>query len=508
MKKRIISSLLVILMLVSSTACSETIPEVETDSETNGISTDTTVDAETAVEYLDDLPDDLDFGDVSIRFLVDEAWGGNLSEVSVFVEEESADVVPAAVFKRNLQILDRIGAKIELVEVTDSTGFKGKVRSSVQAMSDDYDIVSAHQYNCISLAPEGMLMNLANMEYLDFSKEYWATDYIDNMGYLDVKPWATGDAALRYIGGMYCTFVNSEIWEDNFSGQSLYDIVLDGEWTLDKMKEFSEQVYVDKNGDGEADESDVFGLVESFEDPIDGFAAASMVEFSRNNDENIPEITIANDRTYAFYDKIFDLLVNNPGFFAANSDDNYTTMTMFRQSHSMFTVNKIFQAEFYLRDMEIDFMVIPVPKLDTFQANYNTRTHDGMSIYGIPITNSKLDATSATLEAMASESLRLVTPAYYETALKIKYTRDSESGQMIDLIRQNVNGDFASMYSGSISDIVHIFRRFLNNGQESIASSLAKAEKTFQVPLNNLLKKIQSADNQNHRLSRWFALPL
>ena len=45
--------------------------------------------------------------------------------------------------------------------------------------------------------------------------------------------------------------------------------------------------------------------------------------------------------------------------------------------------------------------------------------HDGVTLFGIPITNQKLEETSITLECMASESLKTVTPAYYEVALKV-----------------------------------------------------------------------------------------
>jgi len=91
-------------------------------------------------------------------------------------------------------------------------------------------------------------------------------------------------------------------------------------------------------------------------------------------------------------------------------------------------VNKLYQSAINLRDMEDDFKIIPIPKLDENQQNYNSRIHDSLTIYGMPITAiGQEDAVSATLEAMASESYRLVTLAYYESALKVKFTRDSDS---------------------------------------------------------------------------------
>ena len=494
MKKRIFILFITLSLMLSALSCSDTPVQTETKEDAvqeSSVPTET----EIKVEVLDNLPEDLDFEGRDIRFIVEEASGGNLAELSVFIEEESAELVPSAVYHRNLTISDRLGVNIVLSEVTPSGQLTGPVRNSVNSNSDDYDVVSAHQYNSIHLAPEGLMMNLANFEYLDFDREYWAGDFIQNMGYLNVLPWATGDAALRYIGGMYATFVNADIWNKNYSDVNLYDIVNEGEWTLDKMRELSEGVYIDANGDGARDKEDIFGLAVSFEDPMEGFAAASNVKFSETGDDGLPTITLDNERTYMFYDKMYALLITNPGFFAAERDDNHTTMTMFKNEHSMFCVNKIFQSEFYLRDMDVDFMIVPVPKLDTDQAEYNTRTHDGMSIYGIPVTNKNLDSTTATLEALASESYKTVTPAYYETALKVRYTRDSESGQMIELIRKNVSSDFASMYSAHIADIVHTFRGSLSSGKESIASTMQKAVKLWELKLNDIISKIESVEN-------------
>ena len=501
MKKRAISLALIMSVLLCGVSCSES-----TQTNDNPDSAPTTIEsgsqegntaesAEPESEILDDLPEGLDFGGRDIRFIVEEAGVGNLSVLSVYAEEDSGDLVPSVVFQRNLTIADRLNLNIKLVDSVGQGSLSNPVRNSVNADSDDYDIISAHQYDSIHLAPEGLLLNLSGLDYLDFDREYWASDFIQNMGYLDVLPWATGDAALRYTGGMYATFVNSEIWNNIYADTNIYDLVLEGEWTLDKMRELTENVYEDANGDGIRDEGDIYGFILSFEDPIEGMAAASMVQFSVNNEDNIPEISLANDRTYAFYDKMYALVVTNNGFYNTPRDDSRTTMKMFSEGHSLFTVNKVFNAEINLRDMETDFMLIPAPKLDTNQAEYNTRTHDSTSIYGIPITNSDTEATTAALEALASESYRTVTPAYYETALKVKYVRDSESGQMIDLIRKNVSSDFASMYSGSISGIVHTFRGSLESGKESIASTMQKASKLWTNALNVLIERIQDSAN-------------
>ena len=72
----------------------------------------------------------------------------------------------------------------------------------------------------------------------------------------------------------------------------------------------------------------------------------------------------------------------------------------------------------YLRDMKSDYGIIPMPKLDENQSEYSVFCHDGSSVFALPSTCRKADAASAVLEAMAAETYRTVTPAYFEIALE------------------------------------------------------------------------------------------
>lgn len=204
----------------------------------------------------------------------------------------------------------------------------------------------------------------------------------------------------------------------------------------------------------------------------------------------MPFITLNNEHTYSFFDKLYKLVSDNNGSFIATNDDNTTLMKMFSTGNVLFVVNKLFQSAVILRDMEQEFKIIHVPKYDENQEHYITRLHDSVTCFGIPITNLDYEVTGATLEALASESNKLVAPAYYETALKVKYTRDSESGMMIDLVREHATSDFASLYSSSVGNIVHFFRSQLS-GNGSIASSIKSNEKIWNKALEKLLTKME-----------------
>ena len=62
-----------------------------------------------------------------------------------------------------------------------------------------------------------------------------------------------------------------------------------------------------------------------------------------------------------------------------------------------------------------------------------TSAHDTSEIGLMPVTMppERLSFTSAVLEVLTRESGKEVLPVYYESSLKIKYTRDEESAMMI-----------------------------------------------------------------------------
>ena len=94
-----------------------------------------------------------------------------------------------------------------------------------------------------------------------------------------------------------------------------------------------------------------------------------------------------------------------------------------------------------LRGMETDFGILPFPKYDEKQEKYYSNVLDGW-INCVPITNTDFEMTSVIMEALAVESRNLVLPAYLETALRTKYSRDDESLEMLNIIEQGRTVDF------------------------------------------------------------------
>ena len=96
----------------------------------------------------------------------------------------------------------------------------------------------------------------------------------------------------------------------------------------------------------------------------------------------------------------------------------------------------------------------------------------------------------ATLELMAAESYKQVTPTYYEVALKTKYADSPEDAKIYDLILNSVTISFGYCYSTqNLNGIGSLFRVM----DSDIAKTYAENELVYQQKLSDLIDSLDTA---------------
>ena len=494
--KRIATILLAALLLITSISC------VACADNGNQQSTDGNKDR----LYLDNLPDDLDFEGKEIVIVYAEGGGYNFTQRSIEPDEDSADNVDRKIYERNTTIETRLNVDVVALQASSTIrDLQNAITSSLAAASGEYDVIAGYQYYDINLAAKGYLINFndlgkgdyADAGYIDMDADYWSKSYIDSISYNGSTYWITGDLALRYLGGMYCTFVNASIYDEKLKEEygDIYTLAKEGKWNLDLLNEMAGKCYEDLGVEG-TDEEDVLGYAYEINDPIDGIAMAADVDFSTEDFDGSMRMELRSPRSITFVEKLDTLLHSNYTLLVGHSD-SANVMNAFASGNIAFHVNKLFQAETYLRDMESNYYIIPAPKLNADQPNYVTGIHDGCTLFGIPFDAPDVAASAATLEALAAESLRIVTPEYYESSLKFKYTRDDTAAEMIDIMRANAESNFAAAWSASCNDIAQYFRN--NSYASNAASQMKKISDAADTKLQELLATLDELKNNPNK---------
>ncbi len=495
MKKRVFAFITAVVLALSAfMGCSESGTTEETEHSLD-VQTEntTTVPEETELSRADtpdNLPADLNFDGLSVPVL----YRGGVDEQEIYVEELTGDIVDDAVFNRNASVSERLNITFSYAPTGTYTAqeFPAEATGSIQAMSDDYAIISWAQYSILPLCLKNMILDISGAKYIDFGMPWWNTEYMDILQIGgDKRFFLMGDIALNSLKVTAAVFFNQKVYTDLFGEyDSLYSTVTEGRWTIDELYGLAEKGYVDLNGDGKKNNGDLWGISATTVANTELFAFGLGLKLIGRNADGLPELIAQDERNYTVLDKMNELYWNNPGMNKSYDDgqafNSPTVANLFAQNEILFLPLWLKTCE-YLRDMESGYGIIPYPKLDEAQENYICLVQDTSSIFCIPITCKHADEIGAVIEAMCAENYRTVIPAYYDTALKNKYSRDLVSSQMIDLIHATSMTDFGYAYNYSIGNIGTIMRTVVaQNG--SMASTVAKSVKVINKSLDKLVK--------------------
>lgn len=471
--------------------------------------------SKTEPNWVSTLPSGLSFGTeedpVEIRFLIAEPSrnkGGRFSERSICLEDfdesdPTVGAVDSKVYGRNCLVEENLGVLILPTAIDDGI-ISNTLYNDLLSGVSSFDILCGYQAFDTAIAVAGLLANFNDLERLDadyvaLEQDYWSQSYNEALSYKNKMFWITGDLSLRYLGGMYCTFVNLDLYRANFEETygSIYSVVDDMGWDLDLMMTMSKTIWSDTDLSGKADEGDiVIGFITEGKDMLDGMSIGAGVNFSeRDENGNITLTFTDNSKTakaFSFTQKMHDFFYGDYGCYVpAKFNHSATSMTIFASGKALFTHDKIYQAENYLTDMK-NYGIIPSPMLDGEQTAYRAAIHDGCTLFGLYKQSDSLPAAAATLEAMAAISHTEVTPAYYDEALKFRYSRDPQSAKMIDLIRDSVYIDFGFGWGKSLNNLHNFFRDAVDKGATS--SMFRKYTSAWRELLTELTETLEAVE--------------
>lgn len=431
---------------------------------------------------------------------------GNSNYMIEGPEELTGDAAPDAAYERNNKVAELLNVNFTYDQVDKKYDVvKDAINKYVLAGDDAYDLIINDMYGTVALTLENMFYNVLEGEHFDFSQPWWYSDFMEDVSInSQYQFYLGGDYFIDILRCSHCLFYNKSMYENIYGdGDGLYDTVLSGDWTLDVMNDLLEEAYNDLNGDGKNDIDDQHGYV-SFEiwGSMIPFLISCDPGYIERDDRGYPYITMNNERSILLLDELYDLYKEGNGAWVANGITEDIAVTTFTSGKSLFVgYQRLGSLENEnIREMEDGLGVIPYPKLDDQQDHYITSTHDTCELGMIPVTVApdQLDFISAVVEVLCRETYKSVLPVYYESSLKMKYTRDDTSAQMIDIIHDNIGNSFPLAYSSQLNDILlsGIFSTDnIGAGKKDFASSYAKREPSALEKLNKIIEDFEAKQN-------------
>ena len=412
----------------------------------------------------------------------------------IFAEEVNGDVINDAVYARNTKIEEKYNVKIKDI-VMELGQLNSTVPKTVQAGDDIYDVVCPRIWEFAGMAQKGNLIDLFSMPYLDLEKPWWDQGTIRDLSIIHKLFILQGDLLIMDNDAKEAMIFHKGILQDH-ELESPYEIVKAGEWTFDKLIEMSRGVAKDLNGDGEMYiKDDLFGCITQADTNVSFFVSGGE-KICAKDENDYPIVTFGSERGYRITDKISELMLDEQNVVHLHRYEGKfpiydEQVKMMEENRALFSWIRMRIVE-RLRGMEMDFGILPLPKLDKAQAHYYTHNnpHTGVGA-SILITASDLERTGMILEDLCAESRYTLQPAYYEINLKGKYARDEESQEMLEIILNNSAHDIGYVYNfgGFAGDTM------LRNAQNKKADYASPFEKALGKMEKDIEKVVEAYEN-------------
>jgi hypothetical protein len=375
----------------------------------------------------------------------------------------------------------------EYVSVDGNPNYGTCLRSNHTSGDDAYQLATMRTTNISPFVIEGLMTNMYDQPYLHTDMPWWNQDSVRSFTLGDTLFWAAPEMLLRDKGGTASMFYNQRVAADNAEAvPNLYQLVYDGEWTMDVMIEICENVATDLDGNDMIDTGeDMWGALGQ-DDPVYYLFNGAGLMFAHIDEDGYIAYDYGDEDSILIMDYIFNEIIYSDWYAhsvnRSDADSGPKHEEIFESNRALFYFGCV-KGVLGMRDMEESYGILPIPKYDESQENYSSLVwvhHD--CTLGIPEAVTDKEMVSIVLEHLSYLSYYDVYPIFYDTVLMGRSTRDEQSRDMLEIIFQTRSfdpGQYWDLGSGLHGGDGYL--RLAATKNTNIASIWAKWEKAVNA---------------------------
>ncbi len=394
---------------------------------------------------------DVDMGGEDVTVLnIDDYYSMYLE----FAVEEGGDTLDAAIYDSNMRVQEELN--FTLVEEehpvlewnTTYVEMGNHLIRNIQSGSDVYDFVHFPINSRTELVTSEYIMDLSELDGLQLDKPWWDTQLNESINVNGRQYMACGAINLMPYEAMTTIFFNKEILTNN-GLDNPYDMVRDGTWTMDALLELARDAQT-MNSDATWEVFDggtsVFGIAMHRYYPMHFIIGAGVQPITENNGKYT--FALESDTFYTALDKVTQIFTSaKNGGIAGGTDaagsDNY--ITLFSNNRALFLMSEL-KAGVEMRDSEVEFGILPAPKLSEEQESYYTDEVNALHFICIPAASENPEDVAKVIDALAYDRYKNVVPVYYDSYVAYKGLRDEDSYEMLEIMSASRTMDVAVAY--------------------------------------------------------------
>ena len=481
--KKMTSLLLLMAMLASLASCGGEKTSAD----------ETTISDDTGTSVSSDDPEyvypELDCSGDEFTFLnLEPTW-----DMYTYLDLDSltGEIVDDAVYDRNRALEERFNFSLKVAEFPIDELIT-QLRTTVSAGDDTYDAAYIRGENVAGAVSNGFCKNLYDIPGLNLDEPWWNQSVVREASLgrnCDSLYFIQSDLSLCAFDLVWSIFFNEDMMTD--LGKDMpYDTVRAGKWTIDSfntMLKWGTNLNGDESFAFSYDNKSIYGFT-SFYRICDAMIVGAGNKFTTKDSDGTPVLSLENDRFYTTAEKLAKIFGTEGDYIEANQN-GVSYDKIFMAGRALFYGGEV-KASGKFRDMDDNFGILPLPKLDESQENYCAWMNYDTPTLVIPSTNSNPERTGAILDALSYLSYKDVLPAYYKVRVSQKSLRNDDSIEMLGIIRDSLYYD-ASLTYGWTATLAGAIRTALISGDSGVASIVASNKDAVEKKIAETMKTLE-----------------
>ena len=453
-KKILCLTLAVLFCLTALMGCKK---KTDPNADTSGAPGDTsdTVATEETLNDADTLGE-YDFGGAAYKILTRAATDYEHDSKST----AGIQSVSLEIYNRNASVEDRFNVKIEVKSATGghsnemNTALINQFRVYSEAGVAGAHLVSDHFAMIQTSSVQKWCLDLTQLATIDMAKEWWCEQFYENCN-IDGKFYvAVGDIGYTLYEYMLVTFFNETLAESVVKDAGgnpidLYQLMREGGWTLDVMKQYTKMLDYTNGGK--------YGLLlnsHSHRAFITAFEGKLAVREGDSWEYSFPQV--ADERTVQMMDDVAAFIRDNNHKSVLDNNntgiDNGNLNPLFNEGNALFYITTLDQITVIADQMQNSnqYGVLPYPKYDSeVQMDYHTPVRDSLSAVCVPrvVDSRDREMVGVVTEALCMYGYQKIRPEYLDNVVKGRYLADDDMKSVLDTLRDTLTLDFAHAYS-------------------------------------------------------------
>ena len=427
----------------------------------------------------------------------------------VTAEDGTGDQILQAVYDRNWAVEEKYNCIMSQTFITEDHTVSWPIwRNSVSSGESIYKYSLNHMMQTAQESLNGTMLNLRVLPHINLEAEYWNQSMnkeltIGNKLYFTANEFCTSSVYFTWL-----MIFNMKMAEER--DIDVYGMIDDGTWTIDNLYNIASQSYED-DGNATVDfGSDTFGLISYNTTVLTNYIFAfdiPVVHIDANN-EVVMDFNDANTPMVTAVEKVYDLFYNsaNGGRLMTDADlsANYSGLlhdnaicTKFSTNTAIFANTRLLGLE-TLRTADVQYGIIPFPKLTEEQDGYYSHVDGRGSLIFVPYTlpANEYEYVGLLLEVLAKKTKEDVMPVIQNAALIGRYSEDSDAYRCLEMTMNGRTYSFAYVFNSILKtsqpywSIVNIIK----SGSNSFTDFWKAKSRVSEREINSAMQKYAKAN--------------